>query len=136
MKEGRGFAFATSSLNEGVFSGLTSPTCGSRRLGVNENERCVERHGSDQVRDERRVQSMRAAASLRGARVRSFASCLVPSAEPPRTLPSRGLSSSPTRVLNMFFYVFFLRPPPTHISPGSLVTFTPQLSNDLRTEDF
>lgn len=36
----------------------------------------------------------------------------------------------------MFYYVFFLRPPPTQISPGNLVTFTPQLSNDLRTEEF
>ncbi|RPD52647.1 hypothetical protein L226DRAFT_460788 [Lentinus tigrinus ALCF2SS1-7] len=36
----------------------------------------------------------------------------------------------------MFFYVFFLRPPPTQISPASAVTFTPQVANDLRTEDF
>lgn len=36
----------------------------------------------------------------------------------------------------MFFYVFFLRPPPTLVSPASAVTFTPQVANDLRTEDF
>ena len=36
----------------------------------------------------------------------------------------------------MFNYVFFLRPPPTQISPAGPVTFTPQLANDLRTEDF
>ena len=36
----------------------------------------------------------------------------------------------------MFFYAFFLRPPPTHAAPGSLVSFTPKLANDLRTEDF
>ncbi|EJF59360.1 hypothetical protein DICSQDRAFT_148570 [Dichomitus squalens LYAD-421 SS1] len=36
----------------------------------------------------------------------------------------------------MFNYVFFLRPPPTQVSPAGPVTFTPQLANDLRTEEF
>ena len=36
----------------------------------------------------------------------------------------------------MFNYIFFLRPPPTQVSPPGPVTFTPQLANDLRTEDF
>ena len=36
----------------------------------------------------------------------------------------------------MFNYIFFLRPPPTQVSPSGPVTFTPQLANDLRTEDF
>lgn len=37
---------------------------------------------------------------------------------------------------SMFFYIFFLRPPPTQSSPAGTITFTPQLANDLRTEDF
>ncbi|PIL25291.1 hypothetical protein GSI_13180 [Ganoderma sinense ZZ0214-1] len=36
----------------------------------------------------------------------------------------------------MFNYIFFLRPPPTQVSPSGPVTFTPQLANDLRTENF
>ncbi|RDX50268.1 hypothetical protein OH76DRAFT_1349222 [Lentinus brumalis] len=36
----------------------------------------------------------------------------------------------------MFFYVFFRRPPPTLVSPSNAVTFTPQVANDLRTEEF
>lgn len=34
----------------------------------------------------------------------------------------------------MFHYVSFLRPPPSIVSPTSPVSFTPQVSNDLRTE--
>ena len=36
----------------------------------------------------------------------------------------------------MFNYVFFLRPPPTQIPLSGPVAFTPQLANDLRTEEF
>ena len=35
----------------------------------------------------------------------------------------------------MFYYVSFLRPPPTHVALGtSGITITPQIANDLRTE--
>ena len=36
----------------------------------------------------------------------------------------------------MFYYLSFLRPPPLSTSHSSAVVFTPQLSNDLRTEHF
>ena len=35
----------------------------------------------------------------------------------------------------MFYYISFLRPPPSSSAPGS-VSFTPQVANDLRTEFF
>ena len=35
----------------------------------------------------------------------------------------------------MFYYISFLRPPPSSSTPGS-VSFTPQVANDLRTELF
>jgi hypothetical protein len=35
----------------------------------------------------------------------------------------------------MFYYISFLRPPPSSSAPGS-VSFTPQVANDLRTELF
>jgi hypothetical protein len=35
----------------------------------------------------------------------------------------------------MFYYISFLRPPPSSSTPGS-TTFTPQVANDLRTELF
>ncbi|KAH9931814.1 putative methyltransferase-domain-containing protein [Fomitopsis serialis] len=34
----------------------------------------------------------------------------------------------------MFFYLSFLRPPPSHVLPSSPVSITPQVANDLRTE--
>ncbi|KAF9077962.1 putative methyltransferase-domain-containing protein [Rhodocollybia butyracea] len=36
----------------------------------------------------------------------------------------------------MFYYISFLRPPPLQIFPSSLVSITPQIANDLRTELF
>lgn len=37
----------------------------------------------------------------------------------------------------MFFYLSFLRPPPTHASPSAgSISITPQVANDLRTEPF
>ncbi|VDC02987.1 unnamed protein product [Peniophora sp. CBMAI 1063] len=36
----------------------------------------------------------------------------------------------------MFYYISFLRPPPTATVLGAPVAFTPQVSNDLRTENF
>ena len=62
-----------------------------------------------------------------------FSSALLGRAEGPRTL---ALPSSSTLICPMFYYIFFLRPPPTHAAPGSLITFTPKVANDLRTEDF
>ena len=35
----------------------------------------------------------------------------------------------------MFYYISFLRPPPSSSTPGS-ISFTPQIANDLRTEPF
>ena len=35
----------------------------------------------------------------------------------------------------MFYYISFLRPPPSSSTPGS-INFTPQIANDLRTEFF
>lgn len=34
----------------------------------------------------------------------------------------------------MFYYISFLRPPPTQVLLGSGITITPQIANDLRTE--
>src|ERR1700677_166845 len=36
----------------------------------------------------------------------------------------------------MFFYISFLRTPPYSCLPSSPIVFTPQISNDLRTEPF
>ncbi|KAF5361923.1 hypothetical protein D9756_002622 [Leucocoprinus leucothites] len=36
----------------------------------------------------------------------------------------------------MFFYISFLRPPPTQSSPSTPIHITPQISNDLRTEPY
>ncbi|KAH9928793.1 putative methyltransferase-domain-containing protein [Amylocystis lapponica] len=36
----------------------------------------------------------------------------------------------------MFFYLSFLRPPPTHVSLSGSISVTPQVANDLRTELF
>ena len=41
----------------------------------------------------------------------------------------------PRSSLGMFYYISFLRPPPSSSAPGS-VSFTPQVANDLRTELF
>ena len=147
-KEGSGFALATSSLNSGVFGGLPLGERGSHRLWVKDNERCEERHGRDQTRDERRVQSIPAAATSPSAhlafRSRRHPQCPRSLAESPRNrharcLPhifSRNLGHPSGERRTMFNYIFFLRPPPTQVSPSGPVTFTPQLANDLRTEDF
>lgn len=48
----------------------------------------------------------------------------------------RSVSPEPPRLsLRMFYYISFLRPPPSSHTPGS-VSFTPQIANDLRTELF
>ncbi|KAF9452441.1 hypothetical protein P691DRAFT_697045 [Macrolepiota fuliginosa MF-IS2] len=36
----------------------------------------------------------------------------------------------------MFYYISFLRPPPTQSSPTGTIAITPQISNDLRTEQY
>ena len=125
--------FATSFVKAGV-CGASALTMRSRQeLRVKEKERRGARHGRVQALGERRVQSMRAAASR--TRARAFFKPPLILAERPRT-PPRSLPHPAQNLRCMFFYIFFLRPPPTHVAPGSLVTFTPKLANDLRTEDF
>jgi len=37
-------------------------------------------------------------------------------------------------ILSMFYYLSFLRPPPTQAQPSGTISITPQIANDLRTE--
>lgn len=44
--------------------------------------------------------------------------------------------SARTHRITMYYYLSFLRPPPSQVSLGSSLTITPQIANDLRTERY
>ena len=49
---------------------------------------------------------------------------------------SNELNKQQNLILSMFYYLSFLRPPPTQAPPSGTVSITPQIANDLRTEHY
>jgi hypothetical protein len=49
---------------------------------------------------------------------------------------SSGRDKQQNLILSMFYYLSFLRPPPTQAQPSGTISITPQIANDLRTEHY